>query len=211
MTTDTPRRSIQPGHSYSDRARQSLTLSNSIASKRTRTSSLATAKTACCLVLLLVLLLAGFSVSRGRPSSQFRSLRPGSNNPFEQLGQPALNELRNCTAVSMTPVCKWARKHSRANRKRPVDWEPKEGWPEDAEILSSIRHASDRALTAVEQALLPLNRPSQPLQSIAQSFWPTQNTPEASDTQRSNLPQCAGLHSHPCIALIGECCVAHVA
>ncbi|KAL3152007.1 hypothetical protein ABBQ32_001126 [Trebouxia sp. C0010 RCD-2024] len=199
MTTDTPRRSIQAGHLYSDRARQALSFPSGVASKRTKTSSAATSKAAYCIVFLLVLLLAGFSVSRGRRSSHFPS-----NDAIRKVGQPALNLLRNCTAASTSPVCKWARKHNRANRKRPVDWEPKEGWPEDVEVLSSTRHTSDRALTAVEKALLSLNMPSQPLQSVAQSFWPTQSAPWASETQRSNLPQCAALHSHPCIAVIGS-------
>lgn len=205
MTTDTPRRSIQAGHLYSDRARQALSFPSGVASKRTKTSSAATSKAAYCIVFLLVLLLAGFSVSRGRRSSHFPS-----NDAIRKVGQPALNLLRNCTAASTSPVCKWARKHNRANRKRPVDWEPKEGWPEDVEVLSSTRHTSDRALTAVEKALLSLNMPSQPLQSVAQSFWPTQSAPWASETQRSNLPQCAALHSHPCIAVIGECRIACV-
>ena len=204
MTTDTPRRSGQAGYFSSDRARQALSFPSGVTSKRTRTSSAATAKAAWCIVFLLVLLLAGFSASRGRRSTHFRSFSPGSNNAFEQLGQPSLNALRNCTAASTSPVCKWARKHNSANRKRPVDWEPKEGWPEDVEVLSSIRHASDRALTAVEKALFSLNKPSQPLQSVAQSFWPTNSAPGASDTQPSDLPQCAALHSHPCIALIGD-------
>lgn len=205
MTTDTPRRSVQPGHPYSDRARQSLPFTSGDASKRNRTSSVTTSGAAVCIVLLLVLVLAGFSaLSRGRQSSYFRSQGPGNNSALEQLGQSASNELRNCTATSTSPVCLWARKHNRANRKRPVDWEPKEGWPEDADFLSSVRRVSDRTLTAVEKASRSLDKPIEPLQSIVQSLWPVQSAPAASDTQQSESPQCAALHSRPCIAVIGE-------
>ena len=197
MTKDTPRRSTHPSQSHSGWGRQALSLTSGDTSRRNRAKSVAISKAAFCLVLLL-LVLAGFStLSRGRQSGHFGSNSPGS--ALEQLGQPAINELRNCTATSNSPLCKWARRYNRANRKRPVDWEAAEGWPEGAELLSSIRHASDRTLTAVDKASNEL----EPLQNIAQSFWPVQHAP-VSDTPRSSLPQCANLHDRPCIAFIGK-------
>lgn len=197
MTTDTPRRSTHPGHTHSGWKRQALSFTIDTP-KRNRTSSAAIAKAAFCIVLLL-LALAGFSAfSRGRQPSHFGSHSPGS--ALEQLGQPAINELRDCTSTSTSPLCKWVRRHNRANRKRPVDWEPAEGWPEDAGVLSSTHHASDRALTAVEKA----EKSPEPLQNIVQSFWPVQPVPGAADTPQSSLPQCAHLHSCPCIAIIGK-------
>ena len=197
MTTDTPRRSSHPGHTHSEWARQALSFTSSDTSRRNRTSNAAIAKAAFCIVLLL-LALAGFSAfSRGRQPSHFGSHSLGS--ALEQLGQPAVNELRDCT-LAKSPLCKWARRYNRANRKRPVDWEPAEGWPEDAEVLSSIRHTSDRALTAVEKG----DKPPEALQNIVQSFWPVQPAPGVSDTPQSSLPQCGHLHNRPCIAIIGK-------
>ena len=198
MTTDSPRRSIHPVQSQSGWGRQALSFTSGDNSRRSRTRRVAIAKASCCIVLLL-LVLAGFNAfSRGRQSSHFGSHSPGS--ALEQLGQPAVNELRSCTAASKSPLCKWARRHNRANRKRPVDWEPPEGWPEDAQVLSSIRQASNRALTAVEKA----NKPLEPLQHIVQSFWPVQHAPVLSNTPPSSLPQCANLHNRHCIAIIGK-------
>ena len=197
MTTDTPRRSIHQVQSHSGWARRALSFTSGDTSRRNRTSSVAIAKTALCIILLL-LVLAGFSAfSGGRQSSRFGSQRRGS--ALEQLGRSAIHELRDCTAASKSPLCKWVRRHNRANRKRPVDWEPAEGWPENAEVLSSIRHTSDRTLTAVEKA----DKPLEPLQNIVQSFWPMQPAPGV-DTRRSSLPQCASLHNRPCIAIIGK-------
>ena len=198
MTADTPRRSFHQSQSRSGWARQAPSFTSGDTPRRNRTSSVAIAKTAFCIVLLL-LVLAGFNAfSKGRQSSHFGSHSRGS--ALEQLGQPALNELRDCTAASKSPLCKWARRHNRANRKRPVDWEPAEGWPENAEVLSSIRHTSDRTLTAVEKA----DKPLEPLQNTVQSFWPMQDAPGVSDTPRSSLPQCTNLHNRPCIAIIGK-------
>lgn len=208
MTTDTPRRSTHPGHAHSEWARQAMSFTSGDTSRRNRASSVAIARAACCIVLLL-LLLAGFNAfPRGRHSSPFGSYSPGS--ALEHLGQPAINELSNCTAASTSPLCKWARKHNRANRKRPVDWEPAEGWPEHAEVLSSTRHASDRALTAVKEASLVADRTPEPLENIAKSFWPMQHVPGVSNTPQSTQPQCSDLHNRPCIAIIGEGCMQYM-
>ena len=206
MTTDTPKRSGQASQ-HSDRARQPFTFPVPASTERGRIRRRLAVKTAFCAGILLLLALAGFSaLSKGRPSTHARSRGPGKRNPLRQFRQSASNELQNCTATSRSPVCDWARKHNRANRKRPVDWEPKEGWPEDAVIVSTVRHASDRALAAVGNVTTSTRRALEPLQSVAQSIWPAQKTPEAPATQQQNLAQCTVFHSHACIAVIGGSC-----
>ena len=208
MTTDTPKRSGQPSHLHSDRARQSQTFASAATSERSRTRHLTNFKGACCLGLLLLLTLAGFSaLSKDRRSRHFHSRGPVDNSALRQLAQSASSELQNCTAASKSPVCNWARKHNRANRKRPADWEPKEGWPEDVDMAASLRHASDRALAAVGNATTSVHTPVQPLQSIVQSFWPNPVEPGSSGTQAANLPQCSAVHGHSCVAVIGKTCL----
>ena len=205
MTSDTPKRSGQPSHLHSDRARQSQTFASAASSQRSRSRHKSKIKSACFLGLLLLLTLAGFSaLSKGRRSRHFLSRGLSDNDALRQIAQSASSELQNCTAASNSPVCNWAKKHSRANRKRPADWEPKEGWPEDAEVAASLRHASDRALAAVGNATSSVHTPVQALQTIVQSFWPNPAAHGSSGTQAASLPQCNAVQGHSCIAVIGK-------
>lgn len=202
MTTDTAKRASQQGHAYSDRSRQSLT-SNAATAVRSRSKSVRFTRFACFLVLLVLLGLAGFTAlsrSRGRHHAYFRSRGPFSDYKLRQFGQPTFNELQNCTASSRSAVCKWAKQHNRVNRKRPADWEPKEGWPEELETTHSLHHASDRALTALDNINDSSRKMS--LQSVLQSLWPYQEQ-DLPIVEQSSLPQCSALPMQPCIALVG--------
>ncbi len=154
MTTDTPKHSTQQSHAYPDRSRQSLTFSNAATAERSR--SVVLARLACLFLLVSLVCLAGAAaLYRGSSSAHFRSQGPFSNDRLRQFGQSASNGLQNCTATSSSAVRKWARQHSRINRKRPADWEPKAGWPEELEMTQSLRHSSDQALTALDNVTDP--------------------------------------------------------
>lgn len=203
MTTDTPKRFTQSTHAYSDRSRQSLTFSNAATAERSRSKNSALGKLACFLVLLVFLVFAGVTaLSRGQHSAHFRSRGPFSNQKLRHFGQTASNELQNCTARSTSAVCKWAKQHSRTNRKRPADWKPKVGWPDDMEMAQSVRHTSDRALTAVDNST-SASSTKESLQSVLQTLWPVQRQPDLPTVQRSSMPQCAALYNQPCIAVVG--------
>lgn len=210
MMADTAKRTSQQTHAYSDRSRQSLT-SNAATAVRSRSKSVRFTRFACFLVLLVFLGSAGFiavSRSTGRHHAYFRSRGPFSEHKLRQFGQSASNELQNCTASSRSTVCKWAKQHNRVNRKRPADWEPKEGWPEELETTQLLHHASDRALAAVDNANDPSRNFRMSLQSVLQSLWPYQEQ-DLPIVEHSSLPQCSALHRQPCIALVGNANVSH--
>lgn len=204
MTTETAKRTSQQSNAYSDRSRQSLT-SSSATAVRSRSKGVRFTRFACFLFLLVLLGLAGFTAlsrSRGRHHAYFRSRGPFSEHKLRQFGQSASNDLQNCTASSRSAVCKWAKQHNRVNRKRPADWEPKEGWPEELETTHSLHHASDRALTALDNANDSSRNFRMSLQSVLQSLWPYQEQ-DLPIVEQSSLPQCSALHTQPCIALVG--------
>ena len=204
MTLDRPKRSTQQSHSYPDRSRQSLTFANAGTPERSSSLRAAVSRRSCFLSLLILLGLAGFiAFHRGSP---FQSQASFSSDRLRQFGLSASNEVHKCTPTSTSAVCKWARQHSRVNRKRPTDWEPKEGWPDDLEVTQSLHHASDRALTALDNATGSSQTSRESLQSVLHSLWPMQSKPDLPILEGSSLPQCAALYSQPCIALVGKHC-----
>lgn len=207
MTLDRPKRSTQQSHSYPDRSRQSLTFANAGTPERSSLLRAVVSRRACFLSLLILLGLAGFvAFHRGSP---FQSQAGFSSDKLRQFGLPASNELYKCTSTSTSAVCKWARQHSGVNRQRPTDWEPKEGWPEELEVTQSLHHASDRALTALDNTTGSSHTTRESLQSVLHSLWPMQSKPDLPIQKQSSLPQCAALYRQPCIALVGNANVSH--
>lgn len=204
MTLDRPKRSTQQSHSYPDRSRVLLTFANAGTPERSSLLRAAVSRRACFLSLLILLCLAGFVAFLRR--TPFQSQASFSSDRLRQFGLSQSNELHKCTTTSTSAVCKWARQHSRANRKRPTDWEPKEGWPEELEVTQSLHHASDRALTALDNATGSSQSTRESLQNVLHSLWPMQSKPDLPILEQSSLPQCAALYRQPCIALVGKHC-----
>ena len=203
MMNDRPKRSTQQGHSYPDRSRQ-LTFANAGTPERSSRLRAAVSRRACFFSLLILLGLVGFvAFHRGTP---FHSQASLSSDRLRQFGLSASNELHKCTPTSISAVCTWARQHSRVNRKRPTDWEPKEGWPQELEVTPSLHHASDRALTALDNATGSSQTTRESLQNVLHSLWPMQSKPDLPILEQSSLPQCAALYRQPCIALVGKHC-----
>ena len=159
------------------------------------------------LPLVIAILLIGLYVTGSRLPQRlayFRSQGRLSDHKLRQFSQSVSKESQDCNAHPRSAFCKLARKQSRANRQRPRDWSPKPGWPESLVVTNSMRHTSERALTALEKAQSSSLSSSQSLQSVLQSLWLTQSNLNLPITQQSSLPQCSALYNQPCIALIGE-------
>ena len=161
---------------------------------------------ACFLVLLVLLLTTGL-IALLQHTLHVRFQRPFRNEDIRQFSQSASKELQDCTATSKSALCTWARQYSIANRKRPANWSPREGWQEGLGAVQSVRHASDRGLTAVGNSTSSNIPHKQSLQSVLHSLWPSQNQSDLPPVEPAVLPQCGALHTQACIAVVGaHCC-----
>ena len=159
-----------------------------------------------CLLLLvglgIVLTVVATQVSGGsRPSHNFKHL------DLEHFGAAASRDLTHCGPSSKTPICKWARQYSRANRKRPADWKPKPGWQEDtAQDRQQAGHASDRSLTALDNSSQPTSShtATRPLSEVLETLWPLHDPTQTAEQQPAALPQCAAFRGQSCVAILGQ-------
>ena len=75
--------------------------------------------------------------------------------------------------------------------------------------MRSEHHASDRALTALDNASSSSTAAQESLQSVVNSLWPLPSETDLPTLDPSTLPQCAALYSQLCIAFVGApCCGA---